>query len=346
MTSSMHSSTTLPSENSHASRCAVQLLSATDRPLETLYVLWHASREQGWRYTPAQVAEARETDMRVDQEVKKLALQLLDAGVPVIENISFTFLLRNVPISLREQMVRHRVGVKVGDRLGTDLIPDLGSSTWWSQSMRVLDMGTFCDIGAYYTPPSIMAGNVSVQDRYLAAMEFSQACYNALTDAGVPAEDARNVLPLGCSHDISWTLNLASIRHILSKRSCWILQLGVWEPIITGMIAELVKLDPLFGRLADPPCIDRQTNDFQGCVVRLDNEKRLQGEDPLPPCALYLKEHAPEAAMATNVRKEQPTREGTWSYDPDAGFNPPTIKAANAYRAMRTKYAAFWNRVL
>lgn len=114
------------------------------------------------------------------------------------------------------------------------------------------------------------------------------------------------VLPLSVQHRISWTLNLSAIQHIVKKRSCWILQLGFWESVIFGMINELCeKVSPVFASLITPPCIVNEK--FKGCVHPLDSLKRCQGEDPLPPCSLYLhnSSEVPETALeAATQRKD------------------------------------------
>jgi hypothetical protein len=117
-----------------------------------------------------------------------------------------------------------------------------------------------------------------------------QGVYNALVASGVPMEDAREIIPLGAQHRISWSLNMSSLQHIVGERGCWILQLGLWGPIITGIVNELAeKVNPIFRELVTPPCIRNEK--FGGCVYMEECRRRLVGEDGLPPCPLHLNYH-------------------------------------------------------
>ncbi len=193
-----------------------------------------------------------------------------------------------------------------------DLIPDLDGSTFWSQTLRVKDMGDFAADGEYLLPDSVRGNTTvmpgqsklferpkTVEDFYHEQMNWSASAYKKMVKAGVPIEDARNILPLGCQHRMSWKVNLSALMHVLSKRSCTISQLGMWRPIIFGVVDELAtKVHPYFRRLVDPPCFDRGA--WKGCCFKLENANRVKGEDPYPPCSLYLGKHGLEAAATAS----------------------------------------------
>lgn len=300
----------------------VRLVSATKDPLQTLYAIWEASKSDRaydeilWdAYDPAK-----------QDEVRELFLKLMQAKVPVVENIDFVFMLENVPISFREQMVRHRIGVHVGDQLGVDIVPDLADSTWWSQSMRILDMGSFATNHAYYVPESIEKDPFA-REAFHSLMLRIESLYNELVANGVPMEEAREAVPLAATHRISWKLNLASLLHIIGKRACWILQSGYWHPIIGGMIRELgQKVDPIFSDLANPPCIKGDA--FHECVQKLDNERRVDGRDKVSVCPLYAHHHLekPERIVEHNVatQDELDKWEAFWGRDPKTGVRRTT----------------------
>jgi len=250
----------------------VTLLSWTKDPLRTLWKIWICSREQ----------VSLESMHIPEADGEQLLFQrIVDSDIPVAEHISFTFLLEGVSIALREQLVRHRIGCKVGDNFGVDIIPELSSSTFWAQSMRILDMSSF----EYEIPDSVVEAGQEVY--FKNAMARARNFYSYLVGRGVPLEDARMVIPLAATHRITWTLNLASIARILKKRGCWILQLGLWEPVIRGIVEGLAtKIDPCFRQLIRPPCWDSKD-----CCFKLDNEQRLNGNDPLPFCPLWCRFH-------------------------------------------------------
>ncbi len=216
-------------------------------------------------------------------DVNALFKKIIDAKIPISEMVDFVFLLDNTSVALREQIVRHRIGVKHGDRIGCDIIPEVQSSSWWSQSMRSLSMQSFFDHSKFEVPKNL---TVEQDEIYAAAMLDAQQYYKQLVEMGVELEDARNVIPLAAQHRLVWKLNLASLLHIIGKRTCWILQFGLWEPVIKGMIKELTeKVDPIFADLGTPPCIRNEK--FNDCLFHLDNETRLTGEDPNPICPLW-----------------------------------------------------------
>lgn len=336
------------------SQVKVTLLSATPLPLELCYSLWQASKNEAPLITPQEVKDT------VDPaEVRALFRSVIQQHIPVGESIDFVFMLEGISVSLREQAVRHRIGVTPSpERLGADMsmadaqalglqdvstIPDLAHSVWWSQSMRIQDMGKFADNNAFRMPESIEQHPRApeLMSMFTATMEAIQETYNALVGAGIPMEDAREVIPLGATHRISWRLNISALQHIVSKRGCWILQLGIWGPVITGMIKELTeKVDPIFGELVTPPCL--KGDDFTGCVYHEENARRYDGRDKLPPCPLHVVHHhlrregtpaLPQSIEAALVRAE--------CGDLEAVDHVPMVKEM---RSRAEDYRKFWSR--
>lgn len=259
-------------------------------PIETVYYLWESARNNEpipWG-GPGSIQQLCNVNEDFKKKVRTTFEKVIDSSIPIAENLNFTFLLEGVSISFREQMVRHKIGVKVGERLGVDMFPDIHDSTWWVQSMRVLDMTKFAQDDLFRMPESIASHpKPEVREAYIDQMHEIAATYAFLLEQGVPIEDAREVIPLGAQHRLSWTLNLSALMHVCKKRSCWIPQIGTWGPVIEGMVNELAeKVDPYFRKVVTPPCIKNEN--FVGCVYKLDNERRVLREDPLLPCPLYL----------------------------------------------------------
>lgn len=275
------------------SKVKVTLVTHSDLPLESVYSIWEASKNEKPFIAPREVKETVDPE-----EVRTLFRSVIAQHIPVGESIQFVFMIEGVSVSWREQAVRHRIGVKPSpERLGVDIgmvdvkqIPDLADSVFWSQSMRIQDMSQFANQGGYRIPETILEQGGQMLDDYKQLMKDIQDGYAKLVAAGIPMEDARELIPLGATHRISWALNISSLQHIVSKRGCWILQLGIWGPVIEGMIAELVtKVDPIFGELVTPPCL--KGDDFKGCVYMEENRRRYTGDDALPPCPLHLVNH-------------------------------------------------------
>lgn len=298
----------------------VTLVDWPRHPIETVYYLWECARSNDEIPSVESIVERSASDLEYRRTVRSTFEKVVDSAIPIAENINFVFLLEGVSISFREQMVRHKVGVKVGERLGVDMFPDIHDSTWWAQSMRVLDMGRFVDDDLYRMPDSISASQ-KAERIYEDALKVAQDSYSRLLALGVPIEDAREVIPLGAQHRVSWGMNLNAVIHVCRKRSCWIPQLGTWEPVIRGMISELVnKVDPYFSSIVTPPCI--KGDKFEGCVYRLDCERRIDRSDPLLPCALHLAQHASGVKVEEILKPEELAR----------------------YRAMEGEYHEFWRR--
>ena len=264
----------------------VKLISRPMNPMGTLYYVWEQSRSNGPLKSPD---EYQMMWLLGEEPVASTIKKILDEDIPLTEHLNFVFALENVSIALREQMVRHRIGVSVEGRLGIDYIPDLTSSSWWSQSMRMLDMGSFSSEGAFDTPETIKnAGEKDAEALYKHLMATAENVYQRLCELGVPAEDARQVIPLAATSRLTWSINLKAMTHILGKRACWILQAGLWEPIISGMLHEMVdKVDPYFVNLVQPPCM--KGGKFNSCPFhKINSERILNLDGNLTPCPLYL----------------------------------------------------------
>src|SRR5687768_1940276 len=88
------------------------LVSWTTEPMITLQALWEASKTDEplddifhrAKYHAGEYPEAATEWFR----------GVMEQEIPVMESIVFTFMCEDVPISWREQAVRHRVGVEYG----------------------------------------------------------------------------------------------------------------------------------------------------------------------------------------------------------------------------------------
>lgn len=281
----------------------------------TLATLWEASKTDLPLETIMDAARASEE--RDAEYAMEWFRGVMDQEIPVMESVTFTFMCEDVPISWREQAVRHRVGVQYGDAFMVDVIPEMNGS-FWSQSHRLKDMSRFYNEGQFYVPESVASDTVA-SDVYRDTVWQIQEAYAKLVDRGIPAEDARNLLPLGATHRISMTINLRALKHIVGKRGCWILQAGIWAPIIESMIDELAaKVSPAFRSLVHPPCVS--AGRFTECKFKVENERRVSGDDALPVCPLY------------------------WTSEVDAGFDFKPVVMSAELEARIPMYARLWDQ--
>lgn len=292
-----------------ANQTKVRLLSCTAYPLETLWVVWEQSRTKNpvptakelHDYIYDDAAGILNGDPRSQEEVLASVLstfeKIVEMKMPLAEMIEFVFLVEDMPIALREQIVRHRVGHKFDDRLGADLIPEAHEDTYWSQSMRVIGAGDFYDAGNFYLPEEVERQGETAVEYYKYTMLKIQEAYNELQALGVPMEYARNVLPVAFQHRMVWKTNLAALLHVLSKRVCWVAQLDMWYPVVRDMVNELcTHVSPIFKTLLTPPCIKK--GKWVGCAFKKENEDFVTGKTKFDgPCPLYMWKHQDEVAQ-------------------------------------------------
>ncbi|MGM0815321.1 MAG: FAD-dependent thymidylate synthase [Bacillota bacterium] len=129
-----------------------------------------------------------------------------------LEGITFNFAIEGVSRALLAQLTRHRVGT--------------GFSV---QSQRYVRLGSGDRSGGFdYVVPekvttakkSVDFGDYELTSDYLFedAMQKAQEAYDDLRKAGVPAEDARAVLPQAAATNLVMTVNLRALLDFYAKR--------------------------------------------------------------------------------------------------------------------------------
>ncbi|MGE4317682.1 MAG: FAD-dependent thymidylate synthase [Deferribacterales bacterium] len=133
----------------------------------------------------------------------------------VLEHLNFTFGVEGVSRALTHQLVRHRI------------------ASFSQKSQRYVGHG---DSFQYVVPKTIEADE-NLLAEYDKAMDEIGKIYDRLAKAGVPAEDARYILPNGCETKIIITMNARELLHFFSVRCC---ERAQWE--IRDMSFEMLKL--------------------------------------------------------------------------------------------------------
>ena len=139
--------------------------------------------------------DGREADRLINMIIKS-------KHTSTLEHVNFTFAVEGVSRSLLAQLTRHR------------------HMSFSVQSQRYVKFGSNDKSGGfdYIVPPSISSGNTQAVEAYLNMMEYLQDTYDTLRDLGVPAEDARMVLPNGATCNLVMTMNLRTFLEFYEKR--------------------------------------------------------------------------------------------------------------------------------
>jgi thymidylate synthase (FAD) len=151
-----------------------------------------------------------------------------------LEHLNYTFAIEGLSRAALAQLTRHR------------------HMSFSVQSMRYCRFGSSDKSGGFnwVVPPSVSA-NEEARAVFNRAMEHAQSMYDDLRAAGIPAEDARSVLPLSAATNVVLTANLRSILEFYAKRKPG--RGAQWEiaSLAEKIREEVVNVDPWIGRLFD-----------------------------------------------------------------------------------------------
>lgn len=138
---------------------------------------------------------------------KKMVTMLLENGhESPLEHANFTFFIEGISRTTSHQLVRHRI------------------ASYSQRSQRYTTMGNY-----EYTIPESISKDPEKLIAYDLFMNDTFKFYKELMEAGVPKEDAREVLPNATETSIVMTMNLRELRHFLELRQCLRAQTGIRE---------------------------------------------------------------------------------------------------------------------
>jgi len=148
----------------------------------------------------------------------------------VIEHAVFTFSVEGVSRVLTHQLVRHRV------------------ASFSQQSQRYVSLNE-----PTYVVPETISSDPNSLNTYTELMDTIWEAYGKLSEH-VPAEDARYVLPNGCTTNITITMNARELLHFFSLRCC---ERAQWEirNLADRMLRICKDVSPVIFRNAGPPCM-------------------------------------------------------------------------------------------
>lgn len=202
----------------------VTLLASTPEPEKTVALAARLC------YSDAAITE-------LEEKIKGLALEkflgkILKMGhLSVLEHASFTFGVDGISRVTSHQLVRHRL------------------ASYSQQSQRYVKFSA-----PEYVIPETIAGVEEKRERFTEAVDGLFSLYKDLVDSGVPAEDARFLLPNAACTRIILTMNARELLHFFRLRCC---ERAQWEirAMATSMLVLARKKAPFIFRDSGPACV-------------------------------------------------------------------------------------------
>lgn len=152
----------------------------------------------------------------------------------VFEHVSFTFGVEGVSRALTHQLVRHRL------------------ASYSQKSQRYVKAGE----NFPFIMPHTVAENSEAQEIFNETINQISKAYNKLLDLGMPAEDARYLLPNACETKIIVTMNARELLHFFALRSCNRAQWEIRE-LSDKMLVLCYHVAPSIFENAGPGCVNK-----------------------------------------------------------------------------------------
>jgi thymidylate synthase (FAD) len=185
-----------------------------------------------------------ELDKKLDEsKIKDILSKIVKSGhLSVLEHASFTFAVEGVSRALLAQLTRHRI------------------ASFSVQSQRYVKFKNGIDC---IVPPTISKNKYLLKE-YNEFIKNTQNFYIKMLENGIPAEDARYVLPNASSTKIVMTMNARELRHFFALRCC---NRAQWE--IRDMACRMLKLAkdtaPVLFETAGPDCVSSECTETMPC---------------------------------------------------------------------------------
>lgn len=202
----------------------VHMLACTPEPLRVLYTAARTCYSAG-----------RPSDLWAEEppreRMERLIRQIVESGHhSILEHVSFTFALEGLSRAASHQLVRHRL------------------ASYSQQSQRYV-RGPF----PYVTPATWERAGRGLVQKYHQEMAALAALYQEALAAGIPAEDARFVLPQAATTHLTMSMNLRELVHVVGLRTCARAQ---WEiaDLFTRVAAAVRAVDPFLGSFLVTKC--------------------------------------------------------------------------------------------
>lgn len=209
----------------------VKLLSHSPDPIRSLYIAYRVAYSA---LTPMQIVERIEADKITEQEMLRFINERLETGHgSPLEQVWFEFGISGVSRAFSHQFVRHHIGI-----------------SFEQQSQRYVTYKKGKEFP--YTMPDTVK-RFGWEIRYRLMMQEIDTFYHDMVETGVPAEDARFILPNATNTNFKINVNYLELLHIGDLRLCTRAQ---WEfrHVMGKMRGEVNRAFPWLGVKMQPKC--------------------------------------------------------------------------------------------
>ena len=195
-------------------------------------------------YAPVGAAELMET--MPEERIHSVLATIMESGhFSTLEHASYTFAVDGVSRALTHQLVRHRI------------------ASFNQQSQRYVKFKGEIPM----VKPATVAADPECNRLFDEAAAAVAEAYRALVAAGIPAEDARYLLPNACETKMVVTMNARSLQNFFHLRCCSRAQ---WE--IRQLAEEMFRLvypvAPHIFAKAGPACVSGPCPEGKMCCGR------------------------------------------------------------------------------
>lgn len=224
----------------------VKLISKPSNLLKTIYT---ACRTCYSADTPINIYESTNDEEKM---LKLISRVISSRHYSTIEHIQISFAISNVSRACTHQLVRHR------------------HMSFSQKSQRyVKEKGQF----DYIIPPTIDK-NPELKEKFEQFMSDISNKYQEFVEAGIPAEDARFVLPNATASSMVASLNLREMIHLANLRLCTRAQYEI-RTLVKMMCDELSTQEPWLKEYLVPKCVHLGFCDEDKCCGRMPKREDL-----------------------------------------------------------------------
>jgi thymidylate synthase (FAD) len=237
----------------------VRLLDHTSDPIRSLYLAYRTAYSA---LPPQRLADQIETERISRAQMQDFIEKRLETGhASPLEQVWFEFAISGVSRAFSHQFVRHHIGISFEQQ---------------SQRYVAFKKGEF----PYTIPDSVRDHGMA--EKMIDAFDRLGDLYQEMLEAGVPAEDARFLIPNAANTNFKIVVNFLELLHICDLRLCTRAQ---WEfrQVASQMRAQINRTFPELAKYIQPKCGDKRwgycdesLEDWEKCPIgRKRPHKRL-----------------------------------------------------------------------